>query len=158
MIEVVQANTEDLIAKAKDLFKEYAESLGFSLCFQNFDKELDSFPGQYSPPMGRLFLALSDKQPIGCVGIRFFEKGACEMKRLYVRPGFRGRKAGRLLVEDAIKAGRDIGYEAMRLDTLPSMERANILYKSLGFRHIEPYRHTPIEGATYLELKLTSAD
>ena len=154
MIEIVEANTDDLIAKAKELFQEYAESLAFSLCFQNFDQELDDFPGQYSPPMGRLFLALSENQPIGCVGLRSFEKGVCEMKRLYVRSDFRGRKAGRLLAEATIKAGIVIGYEIMRLDTLPSMERANILYKSLGFRQIEPYRHNPIKGAIYMELNL----
>jgi ribosomal protein S18 acetylase RimI-like enzyme len=154
MIEIVEANTDDLIAKAKELFQEYAESLGFDLCFQNFDQELEDFPGQYSPPMGRLFLALSENQPIGCVGLRFFEKGVCEMKRLYVRPEFRARKAGRLLTEAAIKASKVIRYEIVRLDTLPSMERANILYKSLGFRQIEPYRHNPIKGAIYMELDL----
>lgn len=154
MIKIVEANTDDLITKAKELFQEYAESLGFDLCFQNFDQELDDFPGQYSPPMGRLFLALSENQPIGCVGLRFFEKGVCEMKRLYVRPDFRGRKAGRLLAEATVKAGKVIRYEIMRLDTLPSMESANILYKSLGFRQIEPYRHNPIKGAIYMELNL----
>ena len=154
MIEIVEANTVDLIAKVKELFQEYAESLGFDLGFQGFDQELDNFPGQYSPPMGRLFLALSENQPMGCVGLRSFEKGLCEIKRLYVRPDCRGRKAGRLLAEAAIKAGKDMGYEIMRLDTLPSMESANILYKSLGFRQIEPYRHNPIKGAVYMELNL----
>ncbi len=154
MIEIVEANTDDLIAKAKELFQEYAESLGFDLCFQNFDQELDDFPGQYFPPMGRLFLALSENQPIGCVGLRSFEKGICEMKRLYVRQDFRGKKAGRFLAEATIKASKVIRYEIMRLDTLPSMESANILYKSLGFRQIKPYRHNPIKGAIYMELSL----
>ena len=154
MIEIVEANTDELITQAKELFQEYAESLGFDLCFQNFNAELDSFPKQYSPPTGCLFLALSETQPIGCVGLRSFEKGVCEMKRLYVRPDFRGRKAGRLLAEATIKAGKVIGYEIMRLDTLPSMESANVLYKSLGFRQIEPYRHNPIKGAIYMELSL----
>jgi len=94
MIEIIEANSNESVAKAKKLFQEYAESLDFDLCFQNFDEELDGFPGQYSPPMGRLFLALSENQPIGCVGLRYFEKGICEMKRLYVRPDFR-RKKGR---------------------------------------------------------------
>ena len=154
MIEIVEANTNDLIAKTKKLFQEYAESLGFDLCFQGFDQELDDFPGQYSQPMGRLFLALSENLPIGCVGLRPFEKGFCEMKRLYVRPDYRGRKAGRLLAEATIKAGKVVGYEIMRLDTLPSMEGANILYKSLGFRQIEPYRYNPIKGAIYRKLNL----
>jgi putative acetyltransferase len=154
MIEIVQANTDELIAKAKELFQEYAESLGFDLCFQNFNAELDSFPKHYSPPAGCLFLALSQSQPIGCVGLRYFEKGICEMKRLYVRPNFREKNAGRQLAEAAIKAGKTLGYERMRLDTLPSMEIAHQLYKSLGFVEIGPYRHNPIEGVLYLELRL----
>ncbi len=154
MIEIVEANTEELIAKAKVLFQEYAESLGFDLCFQNFNQEMNNFPGQYSPPKGRLYLAYSEKQPIGCVGLREFGKGICEMKRLYVRPDFRGKKVGKLLAEAVINAAKHIGYEYMRLDTLPSMRSANILYKSLGFRQIEPYRLNPIEGAIYLELNL----
>lgn len=154
MAEIVRANTNKLVAEAKELFQEYAESLGFDLCFQNFDAELDSFPAQYSPPTGDLFLALSESQPIGCVGIRFLEEGICEMKRLYVRPNFRGNNAGTELSEAAIKAAKTLGYKRMRLDTLSSMEIANRLYKSLGFVEIEPYRHNPIEGAIYLELNL----
>jgi ribosomal protein S18 acetylase RimI-like enzyme len=154
MIEIVQATTDELIAEAKELFQEYAESLGFDLGFQNFTAELDSFPKQYSPPAGSLFLALSQSQPIGCVGLRYFENGICEMKRLYVRPNFRGKNAGKQLVEAAISAGKTLGYERMRLDTLPSMQIANQLYMSLGFVEIDPYRHNPIEGALYLELRL----
>jgi len=154
MIEIVEAKTGGLIATAKQLFQEYAESLEFDLCFQNFDQEMDDFPGQYSPPLGRLFLALSETRPIGCVGLRYFEKGICEMKRLYVRPDFRGQKAGRLLAEATIKAGKGIGYEIMRLDTLQPMKSANILYNSLGFREIDPYRNNPIKGAIYMELHL----
>jgi len=154
MIEVITANTGVHIAKVKELFQEYSESLGFYLCFQDFDTELDSFPLQYSPPKGCLLLALSHDLPIGCVGVRHFADGICEMKRLYVRPNFRGKHAGRLLAEVAIKAGKALGYERMRIDTLPSMEKANHLYRSLGFVEIEPYRFNPIEGAKYLELNL----
>jgi putative acetyltransferase len=154
MAEIVRANTDDLIEKAKVLFQEYAESLGFDLCFQNFDSELARFPVQYSPPSGDLFLALSESQPVGCVGVRYFEKGICEMKRLYVRPNFRGSNAGKALSEAAINAGITLGYERMRLDTLASMEIANRLYTSLGFVEIEPYRLNPLEGAIYLELNL----
>ena len=154
MIEILEANTDDLIAIAKELFQEYAESLGFDLCFQNFARELDYFPGQYSAPAGRLYLARYGNQVIGCVGLRYFEKGICEMKRLYVRPNFRGKQAGRALAEASIRAAADIGYDCMRLDTLPSMESAYKLYRSLGFGPIEPYRHNPIEGAIYMELKL----
>jgi len=154
MIEIVEANTDELIAKAKDLFQEYAASLEFDLGFQNFDQELNNFPGQYSEPSGRLYLAVCERQPIGCVGLRYFEKGICEMKRLYVKPNFRGKQAGRALAEASIQAARNIGYAYMRLDTLPSMESANKLYKSLGFEQIEPYRHNPIEGTIYMQLKL----
>ncbi len=157
MIEIVEANNDKMVAKAKALFLEYAESLGFDLCFQNFDRELDEFPGQYAPPMGRLFLALAENQPIGCIGLRPFGKGVCEMKRLYVKPDFREKKAGRFLAQAVIKAGSSIGYEVMRLDTLPTMESANLLYKSLGFRQIKSYRHNPIKGAIYMELSLVGA-
>lgn len=158
MIDIIEANTDELVAKAKELFQEYSESLGFDLCFQNFDQELNDFPGQYSSPEGRLYLAVSDNQPIGCVGLRYFVNGICEMKRLYVKPHSRGKKAGRLLAEAVINAAKHIGYEYMRLDTLPSMESANYLYKTLGFKQIEPYRHNPIEGAIYMELNLTLID
>jgi len=154
MIEIVEANTDEFISKAKELFQEYAETLGFDLSFQNFDKELDDFPGQYSSPNGRLYLASYNNQIIGCVGLRYFEDSICEMKRLYVKPNFRGKNAGRALAETTIKQAKDIGYGYMRIDTLPSMESANELYKILGFEQIEPYRHNPIEGAIYLELNL----
>jgi ribosomal protein S18 acetylase RimI-like enzyme len=154
MIEIVEANTKILITKVKELFLEYSESLGFDLSFQNFDAELDNFPVQYSPPTGSLFLALSQNLPIGCVGVRYFDDGICEMKRLFVKPNFRGKRVGRLLAEAAVKAGKFLGYERMRLDTLPTMEKANHLYRSIGFIEIEPYRYNPIEGAKYLELNL----
>lgn len=154
MIDIVPANTNELITKAKELFQEYAGSLGFDLCFQNFDQELADFPGAYSPPRGHLFVAVCENHPMGCVALRDFGKGVCEMKRLYVRPDFRGRRVGRLLAETVINAAKDIGYDCMRLDTIPSMKSANLLYKSLGFKEIKPYRPNPIEGALYLELGL----
>ena len=109
---------------------------------------------QYASPTGCLFLAFEEKEPVGCVGLRLFEKKICEMKRLYVKPEFRNLKIGKLLVEAVINEARLLNYEAMRLDTLDSMQRANILYKSFGFKQIEPYRHNPIEGAIYFELSL----
>lgn len=154
MIEIIEANTDERIAQAKALFQEYAESLGFDLCFQDFAVEMDRFPEQYSPPTGGLLLALAQGQPIGCVGVRYFDEGVCEMKRLYVRPQFRGKHAGRKLAEAAIAAGKTLGYKHLRLDTLRTMERANQLYKTLGFVEIGPYRENPIEGAVYMELRL----
>jgi ribosomal protein S18 acetylase RimI-like enzyme len=153
-IQIIEANSDELLGKAKKLFLEYAESLGFDLCFQNFDSELDDLPGEYAQPNGNLFLALSQNQAIGCVAIRYFDEGICEMKRLYVKPNFRGTNAGRALAEAAINAGKIIGYEKMRLDTLISMESANQLYNSLGFIEIQPYRYNPLEGAKYFELSL----
>lgn len=157
MIRIIEANTDESIAQTKSLFLEYAESLDFSLCFQNFDNELENFPNQYSPPTGNLFLALSENDPIGCVGVRSFEKDICEMKRLYVKPEYRGKGAGKELAVSAIKSGKELGYEYMRLDTLSSMETANQLYKSLGFIQIKSYRDNPIDGAIYMELNLDSA-
>jgi carbonic anhydrase len=107
--KIVRANTDELIVEAKELFQEYAASLGFDLCFQNFDAELESFPVQYSRPTGDLFLALSERQPIGCFGVRFLEEGICEMKRLYVEPNFRGSNEGRDLCEAAIQRGKNPG-------------------------------------------------
>jgi len=153
-MEIVEAGTEALISRAKELVLEYSHSLEFDLGFQDFDAELENFPRQYSPPTGCLVLALSEEQPVGCVGVRYLEKTICEMKRLYVRPRFRGKQAGKALAQAAIKTGKALGYQRMRLDTVPSMESANRLYRSLGFVEIGPYRHNPIEGATYLELNL----
>ncbi len=154
MINIIEANTDELISNAKTLIQEYARSLEFDLDFQNFDRELDQFPGQYSPPQGCLYLAYDQNQPIGCVAIRNLEKGVCEMKRLYVKPIHRSKKAGRLLALAAIQAAKTMGYQRMRLDTLESMHSANRLYRSLGFNTIQPYRHNPLQGAIYMELDL----
>ena len=119
MIEIVVANTEKRIAQAKALFQEYAESLGFDLCFQNFDVEMDRFPDQYSAPTGGLFLALSQNQPIGCVGVRYFDKDICEMKRLYVYDRFNGMKIGKALCEKLIveaNANMGVDYIKFRVD------------------------------------------
>lgn len=142
---------------AARLFREYALSLEFSLDFQDFDEELASFPGRYGPPSGCVLLAYLDGAAVGCVAVRELSEGLCEMKRLYVRPGARGHRAGRALAEAVIEKAREVGYERMRLDTLASMKEANALYRSLGFVEIEPYRHNPFEGARYFELDLSRA-
>ena len=146
-----QKNLEDI----RKLFREYAASLGFDLGFQDFDEELAELPGEYSQPDGRLFLATYGKKTVGCVALRWLKGNVCEMKRLYVRPEFRGKGIGRSLAKKIIKETRKIGYTTMRLDTIPSMKQALVLYKSLGFRKIKPYRYNPIKGATYWELRLT---
>jgi ribosomal protein S18 acetylase RimI-like enzyme len=138
------------------LFEEYAAWLGINLCFQNFEKELAELPGEYVPPNGRLFLAVDGDQISGCVALRRIGEGTSEMKRLYVRPAFRGRGLGHELTRAVIDAAREIGYERMRLDTLPGrMDRAIAMYRSLGFREIEAYYNNPVAGVTFMELSLT---
>lgn len=150
-----QAETPVQIAQARELFLEYAESLGFSLCFQNFDKELASLPGDYAPPGGCLLLAEYEKQLAGCVALHPFAPGVCEMKRLYLRPNFRGKGLGRILAGRILAEARQIGYKHMRLDTVePLMKDAVAMYRRLGFKEIEPYCNNPIAGALYMELEL----
>jgi putative acetyltransferase len=149
------AESPQQIACIRELFLEYAESLGFSLCFQGFDKELAELPGDYSPPDGRLILATSKGVPAGCVALHKLDSATCEMKRLYVRPRFRGKGLGRALAEQVIAEGRQIGYKKLRLDTVePKMKAAVVMYRQLGFQEIAPYRPNPIEGALYMELQL----
>jgi len=138
----------------RDLFAEYAASLQFSLDFQDFDRELAGLPGDYAPPAGALIVAYVDGNAAGCVGLRPFGDGACEMKRLFVRPGNRGLGLGRQLAEAVVAAARERGYGFMRLDTVPGMEAAQSLYENLGFVEIAPYRSNPIAGARFLELAL----
>ena len=151
----VQAESSSQIAQARELFVEYAQSLGFSLCFQNFDQELANLPGDYAPPDGRLLLAECDGQLAGCVALHKLEDSICEMKRLYLRSQFRGQGLGRALADRIITEARQMGYERMRLDTVePVMKDAVRMYRSIGFREIAPYRSNPIAGALYMELQL----
>jgi putative acetyltransferase len=150
-----QAETPAQIAAARELFLEYAQSLGFSLCFQNFEKELANLPGDYVPPDGRLVLAAYEGQLAGCVALHKLSTGTCEMKRLYLRSQFRGKQLGRVLADRIVSEARGIGYQRMRLDTVePVMKDAVALYRKMGFREIEPYCTNPIPGALYMELDL----
>ncbi len=143
------------LEQVRTLFLEYAQSLGFSLCFQGFDDERRALPGMYAPPRGRLLLAVEDGLPAGCVGLHEWNGPVAEMKRLYVAPGFRGDGLGRALTLAALAEARAIGYRSVRLDTIPSlMQPAIALYRELGFRDIPPYRENPIPGALHLELQL----
>jgi len=150
-----QADTPSHIAQARELFLEYAQSLGFSLCFQNFDQELAGLPGDYAPPEGRLLLAEYEGQVVGCVALHKLEPGICEMKRLYLRPQARGKGFGRILADRIITEARHIGYPRIRLDTVePVMKDAVAMYRKLGFKEIAPYCANPISGVIYMELLL----
>jgi len=154
-LSIDRAESPAQIAQARELFMEYAQSLGFSLCFQNFDKELAGLPGDYAPPKGRLLLAEFEGELAGCVALHKLETGVCEMKRLYLRPQFRGKGLGRVLAETIIGEARSIGYRSVRLDTVePVMKDAVAMYRRLGFREIAPYRPNPMQGTLYMELKL----
>ncbi len=146
------------------LFRQYADSLGFSLSFQGFAEELAGLPGEYAPPRGRLLLAYAvtdqdgRREPAGCAALRPLEGEIGEMKRMYLLPAFRGRGWGRLLAERLLVEARMAGYRRLRLDTIDFMKEALGLYRSLGFREIPPYRYNPIPGAKYLELEVELAE
>lgn len=153
-VSVTRAVTTEDVAAARELFLEYASALGVDLEFQGFAAELAQLPGNYAPPEGRLLLAWADGELAGCAGLRPLQPTVAEMKRLYVRPQFRGAEAGRTLAEAIIAEARSIGYRSIRLDTLPAMGAARRLYRSLGFHEIESYTTNPIPGTAFLELDL----
>ena len=155
-LDIVQAETPEQIATARELMVEYAHTLGFELCFQNFEQEMRELPGKYAQPAGRLLVAYSGGVPAGVAAMRpLDDAGVCEMKRLYVRDGFRGQSVGRILAEKLIAEAAAAGYTRMRLDTVPGkMDRAIALYRNLGFREIAPYYPTPVRRTLFMELEL----
>ena len=156
-MRILQAQSETEVQQVRELFAEYVAWLGINLCFQNYDKEVADLPGEYAPPRGRLLLALADDgAAAACAALRDLGKGICEMKRLFVRPDFRGQRLGWQLAEMILAEARAIGYKHIRLDTLPGkMDRAITMYRVLGFKDIAPYYHNPVAGAAFMELKLT---
>lgn len=154
MIEIRPAELPGDLGAVRRLFREYAASLDIDLCFQGFEAELASLPGNYAPPGGRLILAWDDGRAVGCVALRPIDADACEMKRLYVQPEARARHLGRRLAVRICHEARGAGYRRICLDTLPSMSAAIRLYSSMGFRPIEPYVFNPVEGAIFLGLDL----
>jgi len=153
-IHISAATATGDLQKVRKLFLEYEASLGISLCFQNFQTELATLPGEYAPPEGCLLIARYQEQVAGCVAMRKFADGICEMKRLYVRPQYQGLKIGKALAGTVIDHARPVGYRCMRLDTLPQLEKALSLYRSLGFKEIAPYRDYQTIKAVFMELML----
>lgn len=157
-LDLATARTPEDLQSTREIFCEYVRGLGVDLSFQGFDEELASLPGEYAPPHGALFLARVDGAVAGCVALRPLQASdypdAAEMKRLYVRPAFRGLGLGRQLAEAALDAARQGGYATVLLDTLDDMESARALYEDLGFEAVEPYYHNPIPGAHYLKAEL----
>ncbi|MGI9437544.1 MAG: GNAT family N-acetyltransferase [Geminicoccaceae bacterium] len=154
-IEIVEATTPQEIEHVRRLFRAYTDWLDVDLCFQDFESELANLPGFYAPPRGRLLLAKVGCEIAGCVGLRPLEDDICEMKRLWVEPGYGGRGIGRSLAEAVVDLGRSMGYRAMRLDTMPGrLKAAGHIYQTMGFKEIPPYYHNPLEGAAMFELQL----
>ena len=153
-IELSLANNPGDFATAHALFVEYRTELNVDLCFQSFTAELDNLPAIYAPPTGRLIIARVDGKIAGCVAVKIIDAKTCEMKRLYIKPEFRGKKAGVALVKKIIDIAREIGYKTMRLDTLVSLERAVSIYKRVGFKSIPPYYHNPLPNVLFFEKAL----
>jgi GNAT superfamily N-acetyltransferase len=151
---IASVESASQIAQVRELFEEYWASFGFTPCFQNFGAEVTGLPGDYTPPRGRLALAMIDGQAAGCVALRQFDAERCEAKRLFVRPQFRNRGVGRRLLDWVIAEAREAGYREMVGDTMPVMEKALEMYGRAGFERTEPYSGHPTPGAIFLRLKL----
>ncbi|MEZ5646191.1 MAG: GNAT family N-acetyltransferase [Burkholderiaceae bacterium] len=157
-LDLRRASSQEDLLQARALFEDYQSDLGIDLCFQDFENELATLPGEYAEPSGALVLAFVDGAAAGCCALRPLVNSdhlnACEMKRLFVRPAFRGFGLGRLLVDEILSLGRLAGYSNMLLDTLSDMEAARALYQEAGFIEVAPYYHNPLPGAHYLKVEL----
>lgn len=153
-MDIVQAQTTDHLQTVRALFREYETFLDVDLCFQDFEQELAGLPGDYAPPDGLLLLAVEANQAAACGALRRLDADVCEMKRLFVRPEFRGVGLGRTLAKRLIDSAARMGYHRMVLDTLKELNAAMALYESLGFMRIAPYYHNPLPRVVYWELDL----
>jgi len=158
MLEILFPNETEDLNQVRYLMNKYASSLGLDLRYQCFEKEIEELPGKYAPPTGYLFLAKYGGAPTGCIALRRIDDSICEMKRLYVRPDYRGEGIGRRLVESLISKAVELGYDAMKLDTREVMKEAISLYKSVGFVETAAYTYNPSEDAVYLELTIHSKE
>lgn len=154
VIEYKKIPDQEMLVHIKQLFIEYVQSLNVDLAFQDFETELNTLPGKYAPTEGTLILALVDKKAAGCIALRKITDDVCEMKRLYVRDNYRKMGIGRRLIDMVIEKAKELDYHYIRLDTLPTMKKAQELYSALGFYDIEPYVYNPIAGTRFMELKL----
>lgn len=154
MTEFITAATEEDYREARVLLREYEAEIEVDLCFQGFEEELDALERVYGPPGGIFFLLRQEGRIAGCVALKDLGGGVCEMKRLFLRPDFRGGGLGRRCAERIVRTAREMGYRAMRLDTLPAMRAAVALYRSMGFAEIAQYTENPLEGALFMELRL----
>jgi ribosomal protein S18 acetylase RimI-like enzyme len=158
MLELKEVTRAQDVQIIRGLFDEYVAMLGIDLTFQKIEEEVAHISDIYMPPDGALLLAEHDDLPAGCVGLRKMDDRRCEMKRLYVRRQHQGRGIGKALCQNIIEKGRQLGYREMLLDTLVSMNSAQALYRSLGFKNIAPYYHNPLPGAEYMLLKLDTGE
>lgn len=155
MIELIEVKSNEGYELAKELFKEYSSKIGVDLSFQNFEQELLNIKSQYARPKGIIYIAYNNKEEsIGCFGIRAFDDSVCELKRMYLKNAYRGLGIGKKLLEKSIEVAKELDYQKMRLDTLPTMHSAISLYEKMGFYEIDPYRFNPIEGTKYFEIAL----
>jgi GNAT superfamily N-acetyltransferase len=154
MIKIRRVDSEEEIRMIRDLLLEYGRIRDFDEALGDYDFELSHLPGEYAPPEGNLLLAIYDDKPVGCVALRKIDDNISEMKRLYVKEEFRGKRIGYALVQNIIEKAKEAGYRAMRLDNHPWMKEAESLYKLFGFEEIEAYRYNPIKGVKFFELDL----
>jgi putative acetyltransferase len=154
MIKITEPDYKNDMEIVRELFVEYKQFIGIDLCFQDFQNELAELPGKYAPPEGCILIAYLNNQPVGCVALKNIGEKTCEMKRLFVKQQFQGRKIGRMLAESIIEKAKNKGYKMMKLDTVESLKPALCLYKSLGFRETKPYVHNPLDQPLFFELDL----
>lgn len=157
-MRIQDADAPEFVEIVRTLFREYESTLNVNLCFQGFEKELANLPGEYAWPSGRLFLAFEGDEAVGCGAFRKLESDVCEMKRLFVRRKYQGKAIGSALARALIEGAQAVGYARMRLDTMPTMEKAIALYRSLGFQEIVAYRFNPVPGSLFFELQLSKAN